>query len=87
MAAVMPAGDQFNQEPGSPQPAFGQELAILDDCRAVRLGEITEFAECLVQTRPSCAHRLVFSRFHYCLHPRREEIIARTLSAGPAPQH
>ncbi len=81
----MLGGDQFNQEPGAPQPASRRAPAILDDCRAVPVTDATDFAQCLAPTGPSCIHRLIFSRFRYCVHPRREEIIARTLAAGSPP--
>jgi hypothetical protein len=74
----MPPGDQFDQDPALPQPASQAGPAILDDCRAARIAEVTDFAQCLVETRPSCRHRLAFSAFRYCVHPQREAIIART---------
>jgi len=75
----MPADEQFDQVPALPQPASQAGTAILDPCRAARIDDVTDFAECLVNTSASCPHRMVFSAFRYCVHPRRDEIIARTL--------
>jgi hypothetical protein len=73
-------GEQSHQGPGLPDPASHPGPAILDDCRAARIADVTDFAECLVNTRPSCPNRLTFSTFRYCVHPQREAIIARTLA-------
>ena len=78
-------GEQSHQGPGQPQPASQPGPAILDDCRAARIADVTDFAECLVKTRPSCPNRLTFSAFRYCVHPQREAIIARTLAAELPP--
>ena len=79
---VMPAHDQFDQAPVLPQPASQAGPPILPDCRAARIADITDFAECLVKTRPDCPHRLAFSAFRYCVNPQREAIIARTLAGS-----
>jgi hypothetical protein len=81
----MTADEQFDQGPALPQPASPLRQAVLDDCRAARIGDVTEFAECLVTTRASCAHGFAANAFRYCVHPQREEIIARTLAAEPPP--
>jgi hypothetical protein len=84
MIAMMPRDGQFDQGPGLPQPASQAGAAIRDDCRAARIGEVTDFAECLVKTDASCTHRFAFNAFRYCAHPQREAIIARTLAhEGP----
>jgi hypothetical protein len=80
MVALMSHGEQSDPGPALPQPASQAGPAILNDCRAARIGDATEFAQCLVKARPSCPHRLTFSAFRYCVHPQREAIIARTLS-------
>jgi len=79
MTRVSP-DEHSDQGPGLPPPASQPGPAILDDCRAARIADVTDFAECLVKTRPSCAHRLALSVFRYCVHPQREAIIARTLA-------
>jgi len=81
----MPDGDQFDQGPQLPQPASPAVPAIQDDCRAARIADVTDFAQCLVETRPSCPHRLAFNDFRYCVHPQREAIIIRTLAAELRP--
>jgi hypothetical protein len=80
----MPQGEQSDQGPAPPQSASGAGPVIRDDCRAARIGEVAEFAECQVKTDASCPHRLVFNAYLYCVHPQREAIIARTLAReGP----
>jgi hypothetical protein len=75
---------QLDPGPALPQPAPQAGPAILNDCRAARIGEVTDFAECQVKTDASCPHRFAFNAFRYCVHPQREAIIARTLAAeGP----
>jgi len=54
---------------------------ILPDCRATRIGDVTAFANCLVEPSAPCPHGFVSGSFHYCVHPQREAIIARTLAA------
>jgi hypothetical protein len=81
----MTIDEQFDQGPAGAQPAPQARPAILDRCRAARIDNVTDFAECLVETTATCAHRLAFNAFRYCVHPEREAIIARTLAAGPTP--
>jgi len=81
----MPQGEQSDQGPALPQPASQAGLAIADDCRAARIGEVIDFAECQVKTDASCPHRFAFNSFRYCVHPDREAIIARTLAAERPP--
>ena len=76
--------EQFDKGRAPPQPGSETGSAICDDCRAARIGEVTEFAECLVKTDASCPHRFAFNAYRYCGHPKREAIIARTLAQeGP----
>jgi hypothetical protein len=77
--------EQSDQQPALPQPASQAGPEILDDCRAARIPDVTDFAECLVKARPACPNRLTFSVFRYCVHPLREAIIARTLVAELPP--
>lgn len=80
----MAADEQFDQGSAPPQPASQAGPAILAQCRAARIGDVTEFAQCLVQARSSCPHGFLSGNYNYCIHPRREEIIALTLAAeGP----
>jgi hypothetical protein len=81
---VMLQREPLGQGPAPPQPASEPGPLIRDDCRAARIGEVTEFAECQGKTDASCPHRLVFNAYLYCVHPQREAIIARTLAPeGP----
>jgi hypothetical protein len=81
MTHVMTADEQINERSALPQPACQAESAILSDCRAARIGEVTAFAQCLVEGDASCPHRFVISAFYYCVHPQREAIIGRTVAA------
>ena len=81
----MPSGEQFDQEPALPQPASQAGAAILPGCRAARIGDATDFANCLVEAAESCPNGFVSVSFHYCVHPRREAIIARTQAAELPP--
>ncbi|MGO8925672.1 MAG: hypothetical protein ACLQU3_02075 [Limisphaerales bacterium] len=81
----MAPGEQSDQTPTFPQPASPTRLVIRNDCRAARIGEVTEFAECLVKTVAACPHRFTFDSFLYCVHPEREAIIARTLAQQGTP--
>ena len=81
----MPHNERFDQGQALPPPAAEAGSAIRPDCQAARIGEVTEFAECLVKTGESCPHRLTFNAFLFCVHPQREGIIARTpAQEGPA---
>ncbi|MGO8929180.1 MAG: hypothetical protein ACLQU3_20125 [Limisphaerales bacterium] len=81
----MAHGEQSDQEPTSPQPASQAGPVVRNHCRAARIDEVTEFAECLVKTDASCPHRFAFSAFRYCVHPQREVIVARTLAQEAPP--
>lgn len=80
----MPEDGQFGQGSALPRPASHAGPAIRDRCRAARIGEVTEFAQCLVEARGSCEHGFSFGNNNYCAHPQREVIIARTLNEGEA---
>jgi len=56
-------------------------------CRARSMWSINEAAECLVPTPQNCEYVLASGERFYCHHPRREEIVVRTLklSQGMAP--
>ena len=66
--------------PAFPSPASQAGPEIPDGWRAVRIGDVTHFAECLVETGALCPHRFAFNSFRYCEHPQREVIIGRTLA-------
>jgi hypothetical protein len=51
----------------------------------MRIDEVADFANCLVKPAEPCPHGFVSGSFHYCMHPDREAIIARTLAAEPPP--
>ena len=82
---VMLADEQSDHGPALPHPAPQAGPEIFDDCHAARIADITDFAECLVETHPDCPHRLAFRAFRYCVNPQREAIIARTLAAELPP--
>ena len=79
IATVMPEDEQFGQGPALAQPAAQAGPAFRDDCRAARIGEVTHFAQRLVEDRAACPHRFAFNAYLYCVHLEREAIIARTL--------
>ena len=81
----MPDDEKFQQGPAPPERASEAGWVIRDDCRAGRIGEVTQFAECQVRTGPSCPHRFAFNAYLYCVHPQREAIIARTLALKEPP--
>ena len=81
----MLADEQFDEGPALPQPASQPGPAILNACRAARIDDVTDFAQCLVEAGASCPHGFVASTFHYCVHPQREAIIGRTLAAEEPP--
>jgi hypothetical protein len=81
----MSHGEQADRDPALPPPASEAGPAILDDCRAARIGDATDFANCLVTTDEPCPHRLAFNDYRYCVHPHREAIVARTLPAELPP--
>jgi len=73
-------GQQVGQESPLLQPASEAGAVIRQDCRAARIGDVTQFAECQAKTDASCPHRFAFRSYLYCVHPQREAIIARTLA-------
>lgn len=81
IALVMPADEQFDQGPALPEPASQAGPAILDRCRAARIGDVTDFAQCVIGALGSCPHGFSAGNYNYCVHPQREAIIARTLAA------
>jgi len=56
-------------------------------CRARSMWSINEAAECLVPPPQNCEYVLASGERFYCHHPRRQEIVVRTLkiSQGKAP--
>ncbi|MCX6927839.1 MAG: hypothetical protein NT154_32215 [Verrucomicrobia bacterium] len=78
MLNVMSADEQFDQVPALPEAASQVGSAIADNCRAARIEEVTDFAQCQGNVDESCPHRFVVGTFYYCVHPQREAIIART---------
>jgi hypothetical protein len=70
--------NQSDQGPAVPQPASQEGPVIAGDCRAARIGDVADFAQCLMEDRADCPQRFVAHRFYYCVHPQREKIIART---------
>jgi len=77
---IMSEGQQVGQESPLLQPASEAGAVIRDHCRAARIGEVTEFAECQAKSDASCPHRFAFNAYLYCVHPQREAIIARRLA-------
>jgi hypothetical protein len=81
----MPQKEQMGDESGFAQPPSEGGPLIRHECRAARIDDVTEFAECLGKAVQSCPHRLTFSHYLYCLHPQREAIIARTMAREQSP--
>jgi len=54
-------------------------LAIAEKCQARSMGDITQFAECLVSSYQGCGYALSFGGACLCRHPLHEEIVRRTL--------
>ncbi|HVM51509.1 MAG TPA: hypothetical protein VMU04_25985 [Candidatus Acidoferrum sp.] len=75
----MSAFRSTDKPPRPPQEAAA-DSTVSDACRAKPVGNITEFAECLVKGHDDCRHGLRFGESRFCWHPRRQEIIARTAS-------
>jgi hypothetical protein len=55
------------------------DLAI---CRA-RTVRLTDYADCLVEKPFECPYALSFGYGVLCRHPRRDEIVARTVALSP----
>ena len=83
----MAEDEHFDQGPALPEPASQAGPVILDRCRAARIGDVADFAQCLVQARGSCQHGFSSGSYNYCVHPQRETIIGRTLAAEGPPDH
>jgi hypothetical protein len=87
IVSQMSEDEQFRQGSALPRRASHAGPAIRDRCRAARIGDVPDFAECLVKARGPCKHGFSFGNRNYCAHPQRELIIARTLTAeGPPGQ-
>jgi hypothetical protein len=56
-----------------PQPPYAET------CRARSMWSINESAECLVPPPQNCEYVLSQGNHFYCHHPRRQEIVIRTL--------
>ena len=82
---IMSHDEQADEGPEMGLPASQAGPAILPTCRVARIDDITHFANCLVEAAESCPNGFVSGSFHYCVHPQRETIIARTLAAEPRP--
>ena len=83
--AAVSERDYFEPDATVPQPAAQAGPVARSRCRAARIGDIADFAECLVISDDSCQHRLVFNTYRYCVHPQREIIMLRTLTGGLPP--
>ena len=52
---------------------------IAERCRAMSMWTINEAAECLVPPPQNCEYVFADGKRFYCYHPRRQEIVIRTL--------
>ncbi len=57
------------------------------NCRAVRFGLNDDIVYCLRDNARSCGYALAFGRSFLCLHPKRGEIVARTLASPECHEH
>ena len=55
-------------------------------CRARDIN-LAGFAECCVSQPWGCRYAIGFGNGYFCKHPRREEIIAKTLNEAGQPHH
>ncbi len=60
---------------GDPKP----NPPVAERCRAGSLWSINESAVCLVPPPQNCEYVLGHGNHFYCRHPRRQEIVIRTL--------
>jgi hypothetical protein len=58
------------------------QVAFAETCRAASMWSINDFAACLVSSPQHCEHVLSYVGRFYCHHPRREEIVMRTLQTA-----
>jgi len=75
-----PHSEESDPERALAESAFEAGQVIRSDCQAAPIAEVSAFAECLVKTGAFCRHRFAFSNYRYCVHPKRQAIIARTLA-------
>jgi hypothetical protein len=75
------------QEPSAAASGAKSPLPFAETCRARSLWSINESAECLVPPPHNCDYVLNDGGHFYCHHPRRQEIVIRTLkiSRGMTP--
>jgi hypothetical protein len=74
----MPEADNKREPAASPSnPEVHPPLS--DNCRARSLWSVNEFAECLVPPPQNCGYALSHGDHYYCYHPRRQEIVTRTI--------
>jgi len=71
------ANDKPKSEASSSDPKSNPPFA--DSCRASSLWSINESAVCLVPPPQNCEYVLERGNHFYCHHPRRQEIVIRTL--------
>jgi len=62
----------------------GGALPDLENCRARAMGQIQDFAECLMAEPYGCAYACCFGYSYLCWHPRHQEIAERSLRAKPS---
>jgi len=72
--------DKEGHGPSSGEPKHQPGFA--KTCRAKAMGNIAEFAVCLVPPPQNCGHVFSYGHGYYCHHPQRQEIVARTLQTG-----
>jgi hypothetical protein len=79
------AKDESSSGQGAqPGPGPGASEPFRADCRASRLSGIEGFAECLTLCSANCKFLFTYGQGHFCTHPKREEIVARTQRQDPS---
>jgi hypothetical protein len=74
----MPEPDNKPEPAASPS---GEKVdpPFAERCRARSLWTVNEFAECLVSPPQNCGYAVSHGDHDYCYHPRRQEIVTRTI--------
>jgi len=76
--------ESISGQGAQPGPGHGASQPIGADCRAGSLGGIEGFAECLTERPANCKFLFRYGQGHFCTHPKREEIVARTQRKDPS---
>ena len=77
----MAKDDSASQPSSHTGQAPGKSESIAAGCRAARISGMDGFAECL--TPMNCQFLFTYGHGHFCTHPQRAKIVARTEATGP----